>query len=231
MNPIKIIFLDMDGVMNSHQSSYWYRNMLGHNEDEWVDYRDNSKEKGFSTYTKELCPLSCSNLRLIMERHTEARIVISSTWRRGRSPDFFNRLFKYFKIIKEDRVIGLTPELRTERGYEIADWLMKYSQPVEDFVILDDDGDMAEYIGTYHFIQTNPRTGLDYVIMEKIDKIFGGFNLKFEDIVEGKPYRMYDKPRDTLYYRKGDDMFYYQKDGSKSTSVYFHSKELFAEVK
>ena len=226
--------LDMDGVMNSYQSSYWYRYMLGHEEESWVNYKvSDEEEEEFSAYVLELCPLACSNLKLLLDRHPDARIVISSTWRRGakRTPDWFNRLFRKFKIIKEDRVIDKTPELATERGYEIQDWLSKFEGTVEEFVILDDDSDMGPYCDTHHFVQTSSRTGFDYFKMEEVDKIFGGFVLNFEDVEIGKKYKMYGKPRDTNYFKNGEGMSYYQEDGSISNNVYLPKGELFAEVK
>jgi len=227
---MKLIFLDMDGVMNSFQSAYWYRNMLGHKEPDWVDYKT-TETTAFNNYEKQLCPLACSNLRHIMESHPDVKIIISSTWRAGRKPEFFNRLFKHFKIIKEDRVIGCTPRLNKERGYEIQDWLTKFEEDVEDFIILDDDGDMGPYCKTHHFVQTSCKTGFDYYKMEEVDKILGGFKLRFEDVKIGKPYKMFGKPREVNYFKKGSGMVYYEKDGVLSDHVYLPEGELFAEVK
>ena len=233
---MKIIMLDMDGVMNSYQSSHWYLDMLGHEEENWVNYRvvngPEEEEEEFSQYTLELCPLACTNLKLVLDRHPDARIVISSTWRRGadRTPDWFNRLFRKFKIITEDRVIGKTPDLGTERGFEIQDWLNKYDGTIDEFVIIDDDGDMGPYCGTHHFVQTSSRTGFDYFKMEEVDKVFGGFTLKFEDLKPGVNYKMYSKPRETNYFKEGVGMSYLDENGAISRNVYLSKGDLFGEV-
>jgi len=230
MNPIKVIFLDMDGVMNSCQSNYWYRRMLGHEEDIWVAYRTEENEDTLSGYEKQLCPLACGNLRHLFEYHPDIRIVISSTWRKGRPVDKFNAIFKYFKIFKEDKVIDKTPVLNTERGYEIQEWLKNTQYLVEDFIIIDDDNDMGPYLDTYHFIRIDNKVGFDYMAMEKADKVFGKFTLNFNDLQFNKFYKMYGKPRSTNYFRQGDGMFYHDKDGDVRGPVYNPPNELFSEV-
>jgi hypothetical protein len=230
---MKIIMLDIDGVMNSWQSAYWYRKMIGNEEEEWVNYKavETKEDEEFGVYTKELCPMACCNLRQVLEYHPDARIVISSTWRHGRTVEWFNKLFKHFKIFTEDKVIGITPVLRTQRGYEIEDWLNKTEEKVEEFVIIDDDGDMGPYIGTYHFIKTNGKVGFDYLIMEAIDKVFDKFVLKFKDLKPGVPYKMYSKPRNTNYFKDGDGMAYFGENGKLSRQVSMYpDRELFSEV-
>lgn len=233
---MKVIFLDMDGVMNSWQSAYWYRVMLGHEEDNWANYRveDIDKEdEEFSEYSKELCPLACANLRDLLETYPETRIVISSTWRRGRTPDWFNRLFRMFKIIKEDRVIDKTEVLGTERGNEIREWLERNSEKhnVEEFVILDDDGDMCEYCGTDNFVQTSSKVGFDYHAKEKVDTLFGGYNLKFEDLKVGKPYYMFSRNKGSVFFKDGDGMAYFDDSNKIVKGIFFYKEyERFAVV-
>jgi len=233
---MKVIFLDMDGVMNSWQSSYWYKEMLGHKEEEWVNYRaeDIDKEDDeFSEYSKQLCPIACANLRSILEDYPDTRIVISSTWRRGRTIEWFNKLFKMFKIIKEDRVIGKTDVMPgEERGYEIEEWLKSTEETVEEFVILDDDGDMGPYCNTPQFVQTDGKVGFDYFAKEKVDRLFGKYNLKFEDLKEATPYFMFSRNKGSVFFRQGEDIVYYHDDGSISNGVFFYKQlERFAEVK
>jgi len=221
----------MDGVMNSLQSYYWYSNMLGHKEDCWVDYKS-SQNSTFTGYETQLCPLACSNLKNILDIYSDIKIVISSTWRKSRDFGWFNHLFKYFKIFEEDKVIGKTPILNLERGYEIQHWLNNFEEDINDFVILDDDGDMGPYCDTNHFIQTDGKVGFDYRKMEEVDKHFGGFNLSFEELKEKTPYLMYSKPRDILYYKTAEGMCYITEKGCLSNPAFFYKKsELFAEVK
>jgi len=226
---IKIIMLDIDGVLNSYQSGYWYDTMLGHEKNDWINYRSKDTSE-FSNYEKQLCPLACGNLRQLLEYHPDARIVVSSTWRKSREVAWFNRLFKYFKIFEEDKVIGKTPELNTERGYEIKYWLDNTSYIISNFVILDDDGDMGPYCGTKHFIQTDGRVGFDYRKMEEIDKIFSKFSIKRKDIQKGKLYKMYSKPRDTNYFLDDNVVSYTRDDGTICRNVTVFDDDLFSEV-
>lgn len=227
---MKIIFLDIDGVLATVQSSYWYREMLGGKEDSWVDFRgDDSGE--FRAYEKELCPISCSNLKVILEMYPETRIVISSTWRKGRDVAFFNRLFKFFKITKEDLVIDKTPVLHTKRGVEIQKWLDDNSDlDIDNVVIIDDDSDMEHFLDTPNFVKVRTYTGFDWYSLEKVDKLFGNYTLKFEELVEGNFYKMYSKPKSQNYFKDGEGMSYYDKEGILHKHVYLPKDDVFAEV-
>ena len=227
--PIKIIMLDIDGVMNSIQSNYWYK-LLGFDEkQDWLDYRSFDNPEELHPLDKKLCPMACSNLKLILNQYPDIRIVISSTWRKSRSVEKFNTIFKYYKITDKDLVIDKTPVLHTQRGYEIEHWLKNTNYQIEDFVILDDDSDMGPYLDTPHFIKTNYKVGLDYTIFEKMDKYFGKFNLKFLDLEEGQKYKMYSKPRETVYIKEGSEMVYY--DSDRRVSVFYYPEhELFSKV-
>ena len=96
-------------------------------------------------------------------RHTDAKLVISSTWRLTHKLKGFqsSELFSYGLIPRS--VIDVTPaKMDAFRGREIQMWLEKSreSLAVEDFVILDDDSDMGPYMD--HLIQTSGEYGLTY---------------------------------------------------------------------
>lgn len=121
---MKVIFLDIDGVLNVIPQG---------------------RDKYGSCFHKHFE----ENLKWIVEE-TNAKIVISSTWR-----------FSGIEIMKEmwgkralpGDIIDVTPftsvmtdydasfSERAERGNEIRDWLNK-NGGVEKYVILDDDNDM-----------------------------------------------------------------------------------------
>ena len=110
----KIIFLDIDGVLNVIP-------------------------QGFDDYGAKFHKHFEDNLKWIIEQ-TEAKIVVSSTWR-----------FRGLKIMKEmwskrglaGNVIDVTPDIDIcERGKEIQKWLD--SNEVDSYVIIDDDTDMLE---------------------------------------------------------------------------------------
>lgn len=108
----KIIFLDIDGVICV----------------DWDKYVDEFGHGFRKEYVGNLA-------RIIKE--TGALLVISSTWR-------MEGLGK-MKLMWEMRnlpgqVIDVTPIMNTPRGEEIAEWLRE--NPVDRYVILDDDSDM-----------------------------------------------------------------------------------------
>lgn len=123
---MKVIFLDIDGVLNVIP-------------------------QGHDDYGAIFHPHFVDNLRNIIES-TEAKIVISSTWR-----------YSGLTIMKEmwsardlpGEVIDITPSHidmnrnlpfmeRLERGSEIQEWLDNHPE-VTNYVILDDDTDMMSH--------------------------------------------------------------------------------------
>lgn len=137
---IKIIFLDIDGVLNS-QSFYKIRYA-------------NKKEGQQFTYMDEFDQDAVKRLNAITDE-TGAKIVVSSTWRKSRTVGELRSLFK--KVGISGKVIGKTPYLSYDskdysnsvpRGAEIKTWMemnkgmLGCKIPSVRYVILDDDSDM-----------------------------------------------------------------------------------------
>ena len=230
---MKIIFLDMDGVMNSVQSSTFYYDFMGEKSN-WFKIYLPEENDDFGIYHSEICPMALSNMRYLLKQYPDIKIVISSTWRRGRSVEYFNKLFKYLKMIDKDLVIDKTPIMSGhDRGEEIDDWLERNKKlNIENFVILDDDSDMAMFLGTDHFVQTDNKIGFDYIAMQKVDKFFGGFNLKIKDLKSNIPYKIFEMIRDQIYYFDAStkQVYYKDKDGEKR-EIYYPEGRLYSEVK
>lgn len=148
----KILFLDIDGVLNSQDD---------------VDARHNSLDKTrdeFGALFDERC---VRWLKCIIDR-TNCKIVLSSSWRcRG-----LNKIQLLWEIRDlPGEVIDITPtEVSSEvinlyaatnneadRGYEIQEWI-DINKP-EKYCIVDDDDDM---LGHQNFVKTNKVYGLDY---------------------------------------------------------------------
>ena len=113
----KIIFLDIDGVLNVLSQE-------------------------FDDYGQLFNPIFVKNLADIIEK-TNAKLVISSTWRfSGR--EFIMNMWRHRNLPGE--VIGVTPDLGFNdyivRGDEIKAWLDKNIDMVETYCIIDDDEDM-----------------------------------------------------------------------------------------
>lgn len=139
---MKVIFLDIDGVMN-------YR-------DEMTDKA--VKRGGFSHLffdTPSKRPIKALN-KIIEE--TDAKVVISSTWRLN-----YPSVREFWRMLWlcgfNGEVIGFTPCLSGKyRGHEIAQWLKNTDRNVEQFVIIDDDSDMAHLI--HRLYKTDNKKGL-----------------------------------------------------------------------
>ncbi|HEX3624099.1 MAG TPA: HAD domain-containing protein [Verrucomicrobiae bacterium] len=128
----RIVFLDIDGVLNSQKSVLQFG----------TRYR-------FGT----------SNIAALNEilRKTDARFVVTSTWREGLM------LAEIAQFLERDgalpgRMAGQTQILQTRRGMEIDAWLRGVPYPVSSFVILDDLDDMDPH--RKRFVQTDPQSGI-----------------------------------------------------------------------
>jgi hypothetical protein len=112
---MKIIFLDIDGVLNSQTNAM---------EEVHIDNR------------------KMILLRKIIEA-TEANIVITSTWRINYDLSFFKGLFWATGFgWNEDGVTPRTPN--GHRGTEIEKWLENYPD-VKTYIIIDDDSDFHDH--------------------------------------------------------------------------------------
>jgi len=128
---MKVIFLDVDGVLNTEE----------------CDDAPKEGEEGseaFLYHEKTPIPLlkrSLDNLQYVL-RQTDAKIVISSSWRLF--PERLELLTKILDSISpsdESAVIGLTPDLSNSwsgRGEEVREWLDQ-NENCSRFVVVDDE--------------------------------------------------------------------------------------------
>lgn len=149
---MKIIFLDFDGVLN-HELYYVRRH-----------------EKNFEGYPgypqAEFDPESIKKLNYIIEK-TGAKVVISSSWRHGRTLQELQNLLSSVGFNGE--IIDFTPSFKHDdclRGNEILEWVKKHEELIgqpyhefENYVILDDDSDML-YWQKDNFLHIDRYVGL-----------------------------------------------------------------------
>jgi len=146
---MKIIFLDIDGVLNSELTNYS------------KEYPDGPK--GSSFIDENLVTI----LNNIIEK-TGAKIVLSSSWRKSRTVEEMQELLE-FKGFKGE-IIGKTPILvfksnieggyhnSVPRGCEIKAWLEISKEILGDkmskvrYAILDDDSDMLYWQRESYFM-------------------------------------------------------------------------------
>jgi len=121
-----VLFLDVDGVLNSARFLRENPGVFDRGEDE----------------AGAMDPLAVARLEQVLTR-TGAVIVVSSTWRLlntvGQILDFLHR-----RGAPSARIVGVTPHLTGYRGEEIKTYL-KDHPGITRFAIVDDDSDMAPY--------------------------------------------------------------------------------------
>ncbi len=156
-----LIFLDIDGVLNSTR---------------WLITA--SKDGTLAIPSREhIDPAAVGVLNQIV-KHTRAKVVISSTWRKIHTLEQMRAILKKYDF--EGEVIDVTPDffaLRHQRsgkpyvrGDEIHSWLEQNECLGVPFVILDDDQDMG--ILRRHLIRTTGEDGLLWSHIDAVLKLF-----------------------------------------------------------
>ena len=173
-----IIFLDIDGVLNCQ---------LFYNSQQFADYKEAKKQmkkdvkakriERLDYYAGQICKERIKWLNELCEE-TESKIIVSSTWRNGKSIEDLQEIFDYcgatFKVLDKTEHC----ECRT-RGCEIAKWLQDNTEKYfgikyYDFyryAIIDDDSDML-LNQQNHFFHTDNYSGLTPNTCYKIKRFF-----------------------------------------------------------
>ena len=164
----KVIFLDIDGVLNTKE---WHSRMI--------------KDTPHDEFGFAFDPIAVSNLAHIIEE-TGAVIVISSSWK-------FHGVTKLRKMWEIRRLPGtildITPntvsdeillnanldemELGVCRGNEIKEWLSQHKGEVSNYMIIDDFDDLLQE-QMCHAVITNTLIGITESDAEKAISILNG---------------------------------------------------------
>ena len=113
---MNIIFLDIDGVLNSIEYVTETYNALK---------RTLKREEMFD-------PVCMKNLKQIVDK-TDAKIVITSSWKIG-DMELLHEVFSKYGI----NIFDKTKHYGDRRGKEIRDWMAEH-QEAKKFIIIDDD--------------------------------------------------------------------------------------------
>lgn len=124
----KYIFLDIDGVLNSM---------------DW--FEQNKYSKGYT----EINPDKVKLLKEIVD-HTDAKIILSSTWRclAARDDEPEHEMYTYLKNSLKEFGLSIsdqTPYIQQNRPQEIKAWLENNTNEDDRFVSLDDDYSYETY--------------------------------------------------------------------------------------
>lgn len=146
----KIIFLDVDGVLNSEEFARWL----------WDNHE--KKYRGYEMLDQKAI-LNLQDIVFI----TGAEIVLSSSWRISttRTKQLKEQLLPYGLTII-DRTIS---DARGDRGEEIKEWLSRHPE-VNHFVILDDEDEFKDDSLKNNFVKTTFEEGLLEQHAEKLLK-------------------------------------------------------------
>ena len=172
MKKYKVIFLDIDGVLNSVEFNIWKK--------------DNKVKCG------SINPKECQRLDKFCTEY-DIKLVISSTWRNGNS--YIECITDFKNEIKDEpgleliipHIVGVTPYSKSRhRGQEIQYFfdiaagkypeykkVMKEDFAISEYCIVDDDSDMLD-TQMSNFVQTNTWKGItenDYIKIKQILKI------------------------------------------------------------
>lgn len=181
---MKVIFLDIDGVMNSnvfYEQRYrrrwrkpitWWLELkalvrkalkIKQKGVRLADYKTPKKMYEFDYQFKRLVEETCPQKWKWLSswcNETNTKICISSVWKHhfGKS-DYVSNPEKWDLALtklgfKKGTFVGITGDRRTLRGQEIKEWLENNSE-FQDYAILDDDSDMLpEQFAKFHHCDT-----------------------------------------------------------------------------
>lgn len=133
---MRVIFLDVDGVLNSQQ---WALKMFA---------------EGVRVYAEDMLDPHALRLLKRLVDESNAKLVVSSSWRS--IPQSMKALADQLDQYGM-KVYDVTPRVGETRGKDITAWLNRHPGK-HQYVILDDDSDMDEHAG--HLVQTTFREGL-----------------------------------------------------------------------
>lgn len=167
----KILFLDMDGVVNSNNEIVNYLDDLTENQCYTREEARHQFNIEFCHYTELIFPIFAKRITDICET-CDCDIVWSTTWRTIR--EYRNNIEYAQKMLAKrgipgNRLIAYTPILPyNQRKDEIKLWLKTYGKTIKRFAILDDRIDACYNTKRGRFFQTNINDGLTESIKQNV---------------------------------------------------------------
>ena len=164
---MKVLFLDIDGVVNTFQlyksvPPHLPKDELKFVEEYYVDICSPSQERVSNTQAVILLDKICHDFDL--------KIVLSSTWRLGHYEQTVKALRKT-GLSEDIEIVGKTERYNSgRRGIEITRYLEEHPG-IEDYIILDDDDfDLFEH--REHLFVVDTYVGITFRTFLDVEKYF-----------------------------------------------------------
>lgn len=130
---MKLLFLDIDGVLNSRA---WYESRLVAMEQDAKAVIHSHERLGW-----EFDPACVERLQKVVDA-TNCKIVVSSSWRIGNSLVSIRAYLLAKGLKKTTELIDVTPQCASGfRGEEVWRWFADRGLEPENYAIVDDDAD------------------------------------------------------------------------------------------
>ena len=173
---MNVIFLDIDGVLNSSRSTvaFQHRERILRDSDSTLAYY-------YKHTMKTIDPVAIGLINRII-KETKAKIVLSSTHRkhfidRSEGEPKFNLsdIGIYLTALGiKGQLIGAIPTLGGHRGTEIKAWMDAHPRPtIKKYLIIDDDSDMLDEQIPF-FVKTTSNDGISFKNYLEAIKILNG---------------------------------------------------------
>lgn len=173
---MKIIFLDIDGVLNS-RTSIMCNGVMDEltSKEALVHRRDGDHLAAKLDYEVERLDHTQVNcLRYILEKVPDARIVVHSTWRSYFSLERLKEILAGY-CVDPDKIIGVTTSrLASQKCEDIAGWLRDYKEahgPHLEYVIIENTNIDPDNWFEGHMILVDDDYGLSYRSTMKAIKV------------------------------------------------------------
>lgn len=137
MDLFRILFVDFDGVLNSHQFMLMNKAALKD-----VPKGRLPDEESLAFNIAYIDPYNAWNLKFILENVPGLRVVISSSRGRSHKDEVLMKALAHFGI-NEEVVLGCTPKkMSSQKTHEIGMWIHDspedFGRAVDDYLVLDD---------------------------------------------------------------------------------------------
>ncbi len=174
--PDRVLFLDVDGVLNSHKFLY---DEGGFERQKKLDHLVRTNRE-FEWHDAMIDPIGIARLQKCLEA-TGAVVCVSSSWRKSMDFDELVAFFKRYNIT----VIGRTPSYHEldhdeevdgpyARGYEIQEWLRREKDKginYKYYAIVDDSLDAGVGHSDDVFVRTKWLEGIQDEHVEELIRI------------------------------------------------------------